>query len=74
METLAIGLLVVGVVWYVGGFKTLQRIINTGNRVAAAYDNDNKVKVANRLANIELSTETMEKAMKNKAMLDGFDL
>ena len=74
METLAIGLLIIGVVWYVGGFKTLQRVINTGNRVAAAFDNDNKVKVANRLATVELSTETMEKAMKNKALLDSFDL
>ena len=74
METLVLGLLVVGVVWYVGGFRTLQKIVNTGNRTASMFDAEHKVKVANKLANVELNAETMAKAQANKAMLDGFDL
>lgn len=74
METLAIGLLVIGVLWYIGAFKAFQRMVNTGNRVAAAYDNDNKIKVANRLASMDIDAERMAKALENKALIDSFDL
>jgi len=74
METLALGLLIIGVLWYVGAFRTFQRIVATGNRAAAMFDNENKVKVANRLSNLEISTDVMAKAQQKKSLLDGFDL
>jgi hypothetical protein len=74
METLMIGLLLVGVMWYLGLFKTFQRMVNTGNRAASAFDNEHKVKVANRTAALEIDTEVMAKAQANKSLLDSFDL
>jgi hypothetical protein len=74
METLMIGLLLVGVMWYLGLFKTFQRMVNTGNRAASEFDNIHKVKVANRLANVEIDADVMAKAQANKSLLDGFDL
>jgi hypothetical protein len=74
METLMIGLLLVGVMWYLGLFKTFQRMVNTGNRAASAFDNEHKVKIANRTAALEIDTEVMAKAQANKSLLDSFDL
>lgn len=74
METLVLSLVIIGVLWYIGAFRTFQRIIATGNRAAAMFDNENKVKVANKLANIELDATLMAKAQANKSLLDGFDL
>jgi hypothetical protein len=74
METLMIGLLLVGVMWYLGLFKTFQRMVNTGNRAASAFDNEHKVKIANRTAALEIDATVMTKAMENKSLLDSFDL
>ena len=74
METLMMGLLLVGVAWYLGLFKTFQRLVNTGNRAASSFDNEHKVKVANRTAALEIDAEVMAKAQANKSLLDSFDL